>query len=235
MTRKLWFFLGLGLTLAVTGFGTLVSGQTPLQPYNPAPFGPGQQNAAVAGNVSMSPAYVATRWYGSNGSTLTTGAALGATTTYCVPYYIRATLTTSNLGVSIGAIGTSNFQVALYNDSGGRPGTLIINSANVVNTSTGFIQVPIASTQLTGPAVIWTCVQNNDATAVFLSNAIANGFVSVQTGAATGAAALGTSGLVVSLTTPGTFGTWPSLSGATWTDQVAARSPAVAIQVASSP
>jgi hypothetical protein len=234
--KRNWFAALFGVCLAATGFATLFA-QTPLQPYNPAPFGPGQSNAPVAGSVSPFPAYVANRWYSMSMSTMSAGAALSITSTYCQPYYVRQTFTTNSLGVNIGTLGVGTFQQALYSEVNGRPGNLLVSStASIADTATGFMADAVPSTQIAGPADIWYCLQVSDATAIFISNAIASSFNSSLIGATAGVNAVASSGLNVSVTTPGTYGTWPaSLAGSTWTDQVAARSPGAAVLVVSAP
>lgn len=235
MTRKLWFSLGFVVSLILTGYSTIVGGQTPLQPYNPAPFGPNQQNAPSATSTPPAPAYVANRWYREYSGPLVAGVVGSATTTYCYPYYLRATITTNALGVNIQTLGTSNLQLALYNDSAGRPGTLIINSADFLNTTTGAKSVPISSTQIVGPTNIWKCMQTNDATVKF-NTLPATGALATDTLGASAEAPV-TSGSVQTsgITTPGTYGTWPTLTSNTWTDATTTVIPAIAIFVVSSP
>lgn len=188
------------------------------------------------GTTVLGPAYQASRWYRETGASPTAGAALSITTTYCYPYTSRATFTTNAVGVDISAFGTSTFQVALYNDSGGLPSTLIQNSAGVVDTATGAISAALTSTQITGPAVIWKCLQAGDVTVRFLSNAPGGGAGVDSIGSGALGNSISVAGNVTGKSTPGTFGTWPaSLVGNTWTDVTTAIMATMAIFVVSSP
>jgi hypothetical protein len=187
------------------------------------------------GGAMTAPGYIASRWYTDNIPSLTTGGVLSTTVTYCYPSYIRQTFTTAQVGLNIQTGGSSNLQVALYNDSGGRPGTLLVASSSAADTGTGATTVTVSSTQLVGPAVIWKCLQVNDVTVKFQAMTVTTFANNSQIGSATLGGAVGTTNQVQYITTPGTFGTWPSLVGNTWTDGTAVLMPGIAIFTTSVP
>jgi hypothetical protein len=185
----------------------------------------------------QAPAYQASKWYSDEYSaTLVAGTALVITTTYCYPSYIRSTFTTNSLGVSISTLGVGSIAAALYNDNGGRPGTLIVASGSVADTATGTTPLAISSTQLIGPAVIWKCFQGSDTTVRLLSFGSALQYFASMLGATALSAVLNTTSQTTFITvTGGTFGTWANLTGAAFVDGNTNTMPSIAIFVVSSP
>jgi hypothetical protein len=196
------------------------------------------QTYSGGGGGSSAPivAYQANRWYRFPGGTPATGTTQSTILTYCQgPYPLRATVTTNALGANIQTLGTSTFQLALYADSGGRPGALIINSGSIVDTSTGATSVSVSSTQIVGPANIWECEQANDTTVKFLATGPGQATYVDTLGSATLGGSISTASMVQGISTPGTYATWPNPFAGAWTDTTTGTVPIMSMFVVSSP
>lgn len=160
------------------------------------------------------------------------GATHGANTIRCFKGIVGRKLTTTNLGTRVNTLqAATNMQFAIYNDANGRPGTLIGATASASLAATGGTSAALSAAKQIGPGgangsgSLWWCA-NTDATTAVVTN-IEN-IVSTLTGliggtitdvlqsstssvtgvSCTGAACNGGSS---------TFGTWPDLTGSTWT------------------
>ena len=186
---------------------------------NPAPMGPG---------YLVGPLYVP--WYS---TTQTTGTvAQSATVTYCYPNWIaniNPPSASNPAGTGSGTIGTisinittlsagGNTQVALYNNNPatGQPGTLVASTASMSTAATGAVSSALNASVSQGE--YWWCQQSDNTTVRYtvysasLARAFMNGVTSV---------ASITGNTYAGLSTPSTFGTWPNLSAATFTQTAA--------------
>lgn len=227
---------------------SLTDGQTMVFIVNPTddgyegstgPAGP----AGITGAGATSPSV----WYLPWGMTsAAAGSAPNATTTYCTPGWVNnlsptgsGSGTLNGLATRITTLGTSNIQLAIYaNDATAtpyRPGTLVASTASIVDTATGAVSGTV-SASITGSALYWFCEQANDATVRFLAKAAAAPDLSLSylVGSPTLGTALGSTAVNGGVSTPGTFGTWPSLHGSAWAD-IGALAPIVAFSFASIP
>lgn len=170
---------------------------------------------------------------------------------YCTPFWIFQTVTIKALAIQVTTLSAGNtnnaLQGAVYNDlvtTGNvhRPGTLIdyagVGSTTGFTTSAaGVVSTAMANTTdiITGPAMIWTCVQAFDTTVKY--NSLGAG-VNVMISAAIGSAALNrvlTTNANTGFSTTGTgFGgtNWVAFtSSTTWSEPGTAIGPIMAIQV----
>lgn len=192
--------------------------------------------------VGEHPGYVSGAWYGPPGLTLSMqgGPVYPANQIGCRMQIFPRLVTINSLGVGINAAGTSNIQLAIYNNAvtanGNRPGTLIGNTgsiSNVVSPNTA-ISGAMAANKQVGPGgadggkFLWMCMNQNDSTASFASTANNNNDFSAMGGdptlgnLITGAANDGTTGVLCGGGNcqggSSTFGSWPAnLSTSTWT------------------
>lgn len=194
--------------------------------------------AACGGGTTNLSTYSTSRYYTleNTAPSAAASAASVANVITCIKGMVLQKLTFSVLTVNITTSGSSNVQSALYNDTNGFPGTLMSSTPSVADTGTVGTAMTLSSSVQTGPGSLWFCTNQNDSTVVFTSVAkTLPGFSGPMIGADVSAAGLATlvstaSGLQ-GLSCSGaacnggssTFGTWPDLTGSTWT-RVAATS-----------
>jgi hypothetical protein len=173
--------------------------------------------------VTLFPPYQTGNWYNAvPGQTAGTAVVQTSGKVVCEPFVIYQQVTINQLGVNILVAGSSNFQMALYNNnSSNRPGTEIddTHGANTVDTTTGVNQVSLGSSDVLSPGIYWFCITQNDSTVKYLSVSNANTFVTGLIGSSAVANTLSnsyTQGVTGSLTYP--TGTWGSLGSVTWSD-----------------
>jgi hypothetical protein len=183
------------------------------------------------------PTYVTGLWYVPYSSTAanTSSGALAATTAYCTLGLIGGSpsVTIKSLSVRIATSGSTNVQLAIYNNSstaaGYEPGTLVINSASVANTagSGNTTNVSITPTALTA-GFYWFCVQSNDTT--FRMTTVGGLSGSWAQGGNNAGGVINLNGTVSTSTGIASFGTWPSFVGATFAN-AGGSGPLMAFQV----
>lgn len=203
----------------------------------------------VAGDIAPiqipweAPGYIANNWYLAAliGSQPSGGGALSVTTQYMAPFILRQRLTIGSLGIRTVTPGTSNVQLALYaNDSSpvNRPGTLLQNTGNIANNGVaGFYPGVLGASIQLDPGIYWSAIQCNDTTCAPESLLASSSSFEILFGSASGGGAIGNGAgaQTIGVTIPSTFGTWASAQGATFTELVSGRGPAVAYQIVSVP
>lgn len=185
--------------------------------------------------IDSHPGYIANNWYlPGNQGTFTVAANSPQNQISCKYGYVPQKVTIGALGVRISNVGTTNIQLAIYANSNGRPGSLLSNTASIVNTSTGVVTANLGANRQVGPGGtngdrnVWFCTNSNDNSATYVGEGQSSGFGDFSTGSPTASDLLVTNngdgiyGISCSGTnacggvTP-TFGTWPSsLAGTTW-------------------
>ena len=162
--------------------------------------------------------------------TVAVGAAVGAGKAVCSPFYFRTAAHIDVVQVGTTTAGTSNTQLAIYNDSinaGGRhqPGTNNAHSSDIVNTATAPAVLSWTGTSIAVPAGLnWVCENSNDGTVVFYAYSAASAFISSLIGSTTASHVIGT-GHIVGLSVSETYGTWPDFTSSSFTDVVTALPP----------
>lgn len=180
-------------------------------------------SAAVWTQIELSdhPGYIVGNWYIPAGvSVLTSGSAGGTNNIRMFPAYIKERITINALGVRISTLfSTGNVQAAIYanNPATGRPtGAVLASTASMSTTSAASVNAAV-SVQLE-PGLYWfaTCMDNATSALLAVSNMMGSG-AAATIGSATQANVAGVGSLGGLLVT-GTFGTWPSMTSATFSE-----------------
>lgn len=143
-------------------------------------------------------------------------------------------VTITNLCVKVtGNVASSNIQIAIYTISNGKANTLIDHTASIATATTGVHCAAPSGGNLTLPAGEYAWVIEVDTAAIgFDGPAVSSAIGASLQGAVTQANAFATSSNVIGVTATGaTFGTWPALTSATWSDVVTAIIPAIGFQL----
>lgn len=184
--------------------------------------------------------YVVGNWYLPIGPSFhVSGANGGIGSIRLYPAFIKDTVTLSALGVRISTGSAGNVQAAIYanNAATGRPtGNPLASTASMATTSSATNVNAAVSVQLT-QGLYWFATNIDNTGATLISPGTTAPFVSTVIGSATQSSGLSSGGSVtVGLSTPSTFGTWPDLTAATFTEVVnSATFGAVQIKVGSVP
>lgn len=195
------------------------------------------QSSPAALTVS-GPGYVVGNYYTQTDvSSIGTGTtAFVVTTTYCAPQWIYNILPA---GGGTGTIGTvafnvttlgGNAQVAIYRNSvTNTPGTLVANTASINVSTTGIKSGAITAS--VSPGQYWICFQSDNT--ALRTQVSTSTIVNPHRVGSLSQAALYTN-VVTQLSTTGTFGTWPDLTAASWT-QIGAIAPLIEFSFSSIP
>lgn len=204
---------------------------------------PGGANVLLGG-LPLAPAmsgYVANAWvvpFGVEGSTTAVGTN-GQDTIKLFPIVIPQKVTISALAARVTTLfAGGNFQLAVYanNPATGRPtGSALVSTANISTAATGDLSAS-ASVQLS-QGIYWLACNCDNATAAFsvLNAGIFSGMSKMfgsQTSLSNAFAGQTLTGLSVS---GQTFGTWPSLTSATFGDVTVNGNPVILFKVGSVP
>lgn len=170
------------------------------------------------------PAYISGNWYATDGGGLLLGAAAAADRIRLAPFVVRKTITISQLGgrLATGSAG-GNCQLAIYanNAATARPtGNPLAVTGSISVTTTGAISADITGADVTlQPGLYWSAVivDTLGASAVFVGSAPATGLGSIMVGNPTLAIAISGNVGGANLLVTHTFGTWPDITGATFT------------------
>ena len=196
------------------------------------------------------PGYIANSYYSPIGvGTVATGNAIGANAIHCAYGVIPQKVTLSALALRIATASPGgNVQLAIYQNSSGRPGAKIDSTGSQSTTSTGTFALNLGANRQVGPGGtdggrdVWFCVNADNGTVAF--TAYAATFPNWYLGSTNIGSVITTNGIITSISCAGancnggssTFNTWPStLSGSTWSDDSTLLMPAIAFKVASFP
>lgn len=189
------------------------------------------------------PGYGSGVWYPTYRGTVSNGGSPSLITAYCSPLQIsgNAAVSIQALGIRTTANGT-NIQLALYNNavttSGARPSTLIgatasINAATFGNLSGSLSGGPFS----VNPGFYWGCLQTDNTSLRYPYPGVSgtDALSAYFQGSTTLALSVSVN-VVIGISTPtniGTFGTWPSLSAATFSELISSgpNGPALSIQI----
>jgi hypothetical protein len=166
----------------------------------------------------------------------------------CTPVLINEKMTLAGLSANITTLSAAgNFQLAIYSSVNGRPNTLIANTGSVTTGATWFVTGTFASGSgssvqvgpggAQGGANLWFCANRDNATVVFTPMDIvpASQSAGFRVGSVTTANLVSISAVTSGVTTAVTFGTWGSLSAATWADLITRVMPVIYFQPSSIP
>lgn len=187
-------------------------------------------------SVSDMPDYVAGNWYLPYIIVATSnGQAPGAGSIRLVPMYLKSKLTINNLGVNITtASAGGNVQAAIYanNPATGRPtGTALVTTGNMATDATGAVSSTV-NIQL-NPGLYWFATNSDNSTVTYISNGSTSPYQSIMIGSTS---LSNTAGMLSGLSVTQTFGTWPNLTSASFTElSTSQRIPLVFFRVGSVP
>ena len=202
-------------------------------------LGPGISTASPTG-----PGYETTKFYFDRSIASQTAGTVAPVllTAYCTPLWINnvssaggGTMTLGSLSFNVTTLSAGgNVQLALYsNGSNNRPNTLIGSTGNLSTAATGW-QTGTITVSGIAQGQVWTCAQSDNTTVRWTTgNTPAGQMANVGVAALTNINS-NISGGVSTTTGISAFGTWPSLSAATWTS-TAVIAPLVVIQPTSIP
>lgn len=163
------------------------------------------------------------------------GGAVAANTIYCSSGTTLNSITLEALVMDITTIDATpgHAQLAVYDNTGTghRPGALLFNTASISEATSGMTSAAVTSGSLPAGGY-WFCINQDGTTAKYEVNSnssTTNALPSVFVGSAT-LANMAPGAAITGISTPETFGTWPSLAGATWTDQASLRTPVEWVQ-----
>lgn len=194
------------------------------------------QRRAKAADVVGVPAYKASRYYLPFGVTVVTSGltAPGANSIRLFKARVLQDCVIDQALMRVVATQASqNVQAAVYNDdpATGFPGTLVASSGSMSTTSAAAVTAPM-SAALSVNRYYWFASCCDHATPTFNSqSAAAMALGAAVIGSATAANAI--AAVPVGLSFAGTFGTWPNLTGQSFTDIATASIPIVGFRVAS--
>ena len=223
------------------------SGVTTLAAGSASNLNSGNLNILRTASGVTHPGYKSSVWYLPSGPFVAPAASGGPTaaTAYCSPGQIggNSAVTITALGIRITTLGSSNIQLAIYNDNASsphRPGTLIDSTPNIVDTSAAPVSGSLNATHQINPGWYWFCIQTNDATVRYLAHSNSQDtlmpvFIGSSTlGNVVAAGVSNTTGGVSTTTGVTGFGTWPDFTAATFTE-VGNIGPSIAFQFSSVP
>jgi hypothetical protein len=185
---------------------------------------PGVGGITLGQSASLiQPPYVAGRWYWSETQLITGAAALAANSIRLSCFRVKRPITISDLFVRISTLfAGGNIQLAIYaTDSVTQmpTGTAICTTASITTASAAMVSATISGSGVLDPGLYWFAVNSYNSTAIL--NGYFNGCAqdSSLIGSATLASlSTATNAMSLSFTTPQTFGTWASLTSASFTE-----------------
>lgn len=193
-------------------------------------------------DMSDHPGYVAGKWYKSIlGVTAANSGVVTASQMRFLPFQIKQRITISDLGCVINtASAGNNIQLAIYaNDPAtGRPtGNPVANTGSISTTSTGFVSAAISGGNKTlEPGWYWLSINSDNTVALVQTvsgtTVLGGALIGSATTSIIGAAA-NVSGFALLVTQ--TFGTWPDVTSATFTETTTQNAPILIYKVASVP
>lgn len=199
-------------------------------------------STAVSATHPGFPGYTAGNWYLPEIETTTAGAAIASTTTMVLfPVVFQQQMTIDQLAARVTTVSAGgNFQLAIYaSGTGNKPtGNALATSGNGSTASAAAVTVTLSSNvQVTPGVVYWIGVMVDNTTAIFISYSGSSSYMAWVYGSTSAGNALGTGAVnIANLTaTYTTFGTWPSLTGATFTETTTTKNAAAAFHVTSIP
>lgn len=170
--------------------------------------------------VNTNPAYVLDRWHnagGEFGSVALGPSGLNGRITF-YPHFIRERTTITALGVRVAATNAGNVQAAIYaNDfTTMRPtGAALASTASMSTASAANVSADVNITL--EPGLYWFGTNIDNAVATLIGYSGAAGMVSSLIGSDTQAGALGNQTAFSCLQVTQAFGTWPTVTAATFT------------------
>lgn len=198
----------------------------------------------VNGNIpyfTSHPGYVVGNWYApSPWATVAGSAAIGNGNVKFIPVIFKDKMTIDQIAVRISTGAAGNVQVALYasDTTTKKPtGNALVTTGSGSTASVATVSISLASNYQVSPGVLyWFGVMCDNATAQFNTISLSSAYMSWLYGSTTNTNVLTGSANIEYLSAPfTTFGTWPDMTSATFTDGISASSANVAFHVTSIP
>jgi hypothetical protein len=174
------------------------------------------------------PGYIAGNWYMPFGHVSAAGVSLGANSIRCVPFFLPQPVTITNMGVRISTLSAGgNIKVAIYanNAATGRPtGSALASTGNMATDTATIVSAAIAETSVAfTPGIYWMCSWADNATVICRSQSGASGMVPQLIGTTTEANAnTAITSTSLTIASAQTYGAWPSLTAASFTEATTA-------------
>jgi hypothetical protein len=187
------------------------------------------------------PGYIPGNWHRALiGVQSANGAVLGNGSIRCLPFQIKQRMTISDLAAVItSASAGNNISLAIYaNDPArGRPtGNALANVGSLSTTSTGFVSAACAGgNKQFEPGWYWIAVNADNGVAACQVPGGTSVYGSSLIGSASTTIMGATAAVGFTVTTPWTFGTWPDLTSAVWTETTTQSVPIMQYKIASVP
>jgi len=181
-------------------------------------------------------AYLPTNYYGPLGAQpVTSGGPVTTNQIWIYPYVVTQLITFSGVAINCTTGTSGNVQVGLYNDNVGKPGTLIDSTASMAITTPATLTANFAAgNRQLAPGLYWIG-SNSDTANSFMGVSGTNAFGPWNIGSATLSHVFSAAAQVNGVSAAQTFGTWPTLVGATLSDLSSTRVPYIALLCASVP
>jgi hypothetical protein len=197
-------------------------------------------NVPIAGASPIFPGYLSGNWYlPLQGATLANGTAGLNATLQLMPVLIEAAMTIAGIGARVSTVSSGgNAMVALYanNPATMRPTGTPLASAIGLSTAVATTLTSTFTGPSISPGIYWAAGEFDNATAAFLSVAFTSALAVSLVGSATPANALsgGGGGAPFVLSVTNTYGSFPNLTSATFTEMAntSNRPPAIILKAA---
>ena len=195
---------------------------------------------ANGANVANHPGYVAANYYTISPATVGTGTTVSNGHIKLFPVIFAATVTISAIAANVTTLAAGgNVQFAVYasDTTTKRPtGTALATTASVPTTATGIVSGALSSNIQMQPGVLyWFAANTDNSTNVFLSPDQRQPQLGWMLGSTTALSTLATSANINWLDVTQAFGTWPSLTSASFAEALSAKVPLMSFLVASVP
>ena len=171
------------------------------------------------------PPYIAGRWYPTAVMATSLGKAVATDTVRLYAFYLRARMTVSQLMTRVTTVGGGSFQLAIYANNAvtGRPtGAVLARTGDMSSTSLAVVTADITGADVVLEAgVYWSAVNvdSSSSAAIFQAcNTTALGPSDLSGVIDPTLASFSAGQGLMTLTTPMTYNTWSTMTGATFTE-----------------
>lgn len=208
-------------------------------------------SSTLACNALPHPGYIVNNWYLPVG-----GSVNGNTGTAATANVIKCSWGGAAQKATIGSVGArmstnaaaGNMQIAVYSNVNGRPGALLSNTANISTTSGAVTSAALGANIQVGPGSangtnLWFCFNADNSTVVLNPTTAFWGPTDWAVGSSVLDNIVGAGNNLQGISCSGancnggssTFGTWPTLTGSTWTNVTDNSMPEIVFKIVSVP
>lgn len=183
--------------------------------------GGGSGGGGYSGAIESDVPFISGRWYPLVNGPIGLGAIVGANTIRLIPVFIRKAITITDLGLRVGTASGTNCAIAIYanNPATMRPtGNALAASGNLPTTAavqTATLGAPVAL----AAGWYWSAVNADSGSTAFITSGTTNPYSHSIFGRSAAANVISTaSNITGHLTVSQTYGTWPDLTAASFTE-----------------